>query len=339
MGSVVCDMMMPQKDGLQVCRELRERTATRNLPVLLLTARADEETKLNSLKAGASDFLSKPFSTTELHVRLKNLVDSHLFQKKLAEQNKILEATLEQLKETETQLVQSEKLAALGRLSAGIIHEINNPLNYARTALHLLRGMSDSMTEQNRAQFTDILRDIEEGVNRVKDIVSDLRTFTHPNLGAMSTVELSQVIESSARFLSHELKQGVKLDRQAPAGLKVHGNPSQLIQVLINLMQNAIDGVRRKKFPPGEQPTIRIIGEGQPGRTMVTVWDNGEGIAPEHLDKVFDPFFTTKDVGQGMGLGLSICYRIMQEHGGEIKVRSEKDKYCEFQLEFPDHPE
>src|SRR5437667_4012052 len=123
---ILLDMMMPEKDGLQACREIRERTSTQNIPIILLTARADEETKLASLSAGANDFLSKPFSTTELHVRVKNLIESHQLQRKLARQNQVLESTIDQLKETEVQLVQAEKLASLGRMSAGIIHEINN---------------------------------------------------------------------------------------------------------------------------------------------------------------------------------------------------------------------
>src|SRR6185503_334540 len=158
---ILLDMMMPQKDGLQACRELRQRTPTQNIPIILLTARADEETKLASLSAGASDFLAKPFSTTELHVRIKNLVESFHYQRKLAKQNQILESTIEQLKETETQLVQTEKLASLGRMSAGIIHEINNPLNFATTGLYTLRKKGKLLGEEQQAEFTEVLQDVE----------------------------------------------------------------------------------------------------------------------------------------------------------------------------------
>src|SRR5947209_9183815 len=101
---ILLDMMMPEKDGLQACRELRERSTTQSTPVILLTARADEETKLAALSAGANDFLSKPFSTTELHVRIKNLVESHHYQMKVSKQNQVLAETIDQLKETETML-------------------------------------------------------------------------------------------------------------------------------------------------------------------------------------------------------------------------------------------
>src|SRR5436190_23247167 len=118
-------MMMPEKDGIQAAREIRAAPATQNVPIVLITAHVDEETKLNALRAGASDFLPKPFSTTELHVRVKNLLDAHEFQRMLAVQNTKLAETIELLKATETQLVQSETVAPLGRLSPGSIHEIN----------------------------------------------------------------------------------------------------------------------------------------------------------------------------------------------------------------------
>ena len=131
--------------------------------------------------AGASDFLPKPFSTTELHVRIKNLVESHQYQRKLSKQNQALESTIEQLKETEMQLVQSEKLASLGRMSAGIIHEINNPLNFATTGFSRCATKASSSRPEQQEEYAEILQDVEEGIKRVKTIVSDLRMFTHPD--------------------------------------------------------------------------------------------------------------------------------------------------------------
>src|SRR5205814_4807764 len=194
----------------QAGREIRERTTTQSIPVVLLTARADEETKLAALSAGASDFLAKPFSTTELHVRIKNLVESHQYQQKVSKQNQVLESTIEQLKETETQLVQTEKLASLGRMSAGIIHEINNPLNFATTGLFTLRNKGKHIAPEQREEYDDILKDIEDGVNRVKNIVSDLRMFTHPETESRDQVHLTEVLAASLRFLSNEWKGKVQ---------------------------------------------------------------------------------------------------------------------------------
>jgi C4-dicarboxylate-specific signal transduction histidine kinase len=331
---ILCDMMMPEKDGLEVCRDLRQRTSTIGIPILMLTARADEETKMAVLSAGANDFVAKPFSTTELIVRLKNLADAHHLQQELARKNQILEATLEQLKETEAQLVHSEKLASLGRMSAGIIHEINNPLNFAKTGLFTLKQMAQALSEHEKVEFVDVLRDMEGGINRIIHIVSDLRTFTRGDVTAFETVPVSKVVDSALRFLSHEWREKVQIQKHIPEGQTLWANCNQATQVLVNLLQNALDSLKSKDFA-GEKPAICLRGEELDGESVVTVRDNGEGILPENLSKIFDPFFTTKDVGAGLGLGLSICYRIMQQHRGRIDVRSEPGQYCEFRLSFP----
>jgi signal transduction histidine kinase len=331
---ILLDMMMPEKDGLQACHEIRERTSTQSIPVVLLTARADEETKMAALSAGASDFLAKPFSTTELHVRIKNLVESHQYQGRLSKQKQVLESTIEQLKETETQLVQTEKLASLGRMSAGIIHEINNPLNFATTGLFTLRNKGKYLEPEQREEYDEILKDVEDGISRVKNIVSDLRMFTHPETESRDQVEIEEVLGASLRFLSNEWKNKVQIVRNLPEHQSVWANKNKLIHVMTNLLQNSLDALRNKAFT-GEEPTIWIEGRTESGKSLIIVRDNGTGIAQEHLDKIFDPFYTTKDVGAGMGLGLSICYRIVQDCDGRIQVRTEPGKFCEFTLEFP----
>jgi signal transduction histidine kinase len=332
---ILLDMMMPEKDGLQACRELREHTSTQSIPIILLTARADEETKLAALGAGASDFLPKPFSTTELHVRIKNLVESHQYQTRLSKQNQALESAIEQLKETESQLVQSEKLASLGRMSAGIIHEINNPLNFATTGLFTLRNKGKYLAAEQQAEYTEILKDVEEGINRVKTIVSDLRMFTHPETESRDQVEVSEALSSALRFLSNEWKDRVQIEQTLVPHQEVWANKNKLIHVFTNLLQNSFDALKTKSFNNGEKPAVWIEGRVTDGRSIVRVRDNGPGIDAQHLDKIFDPFFTTKDVGEGMGLGLSICYRIIHECDGRISVKTESGKYCEFTLEFP----
>jgi len=331
---ILLDMMMPEKDGLQACKEIRGRTPTASIPIILLTARADEETKLAALAAGASDFLPKPFSTTELHVRIKNLVESHQYQRKLSKQNQVLESTIEQLKETETQLVQTEKLASLGRLSAGIIHEINNPLNFATTGLFTLRNKGKYLAPEQQEEYAEVLKDVEDGIKRVKNIVSDLRTFSHPETESRDQVEVAEVVGSALRFVSNEWKDRVEIKQQLPEHLTVWANKNKLIQVMVNLLQNSLDALKTKTFG-NEKPTISIEGRVEKERSLLIINDNGPGISPEHLDKIFDPFFTTKDVGEGMGLGLSICYRIVEECEGRISVKTEAGKFCEFTLEFP----
>jgi len=332
---ILLDMMMPEMDGLEVCQALRKRPATMKIPVILLTARADEETKFEALQMGANDFLAKPFSSTELQARIKNLIESHHYQRKLSKQNVALTTAIEQIKETESQLVQSEKLASLGRLSAGIIHEINNPLNFTMTGLFALRNKGRHLPPEQRAEYEDILNDIEEGLKRVRNIVSDLRTFTHPGGGTGEPVDVAEIVGASLRFLAGEWKNVVHIEQNLPPNQLVWANRNKLIHVLVNLVQNSIDALAEKKFEDGARATIWIESRAENGRGLIIVRDNGMGIEQKTLDKIFDPFFTTKEVGKGMGLGLSICYRIVQGYGGKISVKSERGKYCEFTLDFP----
>jgi len=290
---------------------------------------------LAALSAGASDFLAKPFSTTELHVRIKNLVESHEYQRKVSKQNQVLESTIEQLKETESQLVQTEKLASLGRMSAGIIHEINNPLNFATTGLYTLRNKGKYLAPEQQEEYAEVLKDVEEGIKRVKTIVSDLRMFTHPETESRDQVEVAEVLGSALRFLAAEWKDRVEITQTMDPHQTVWANKNKMIHVFTNLLQNSLDAMRSKPFNNGEKPAIRIEGKIDNGRSIVRIRDNGPGIDNKHLDKIFDPFFTTKDVGEGMGLGLSIVYRIVQECDGRISVKTEVGKFCEFTLEFP----
>lgn len=331
---ILLDMMMPEKDGLQACKEIREKTSTHSIPIVLLTARADEETKLAALQAGASDFLAKPFSTTELHVRIKNLVESHEYQRKVSKQKSALESTLDQLKDTETQLVQSEKLASLGRMSAGIIHEINNPLNFATTGVYALKNKAKYLAPEQQEEYVDILKDVEEGISRVKNIVTDLRMFSHPETESREPVAVAEVVGSALRFLSGEWRDKIHIAQNLPADQTIWANKNRLIHVVLNLLQNSLHALRSKQFVD-ETPTVWIEGQIGKGFSRLIIRDNGPGIKDKDKDKIFDPFFTTKDVGDGMGLGLSICYRIVQDYEGRISVRTEAGKFCEFTLEFP----
>src|SRR5208282_745439 len=265
---ILLDMMMPEMDGLAVCRELRKREETAAVPIILLTARADEETKFNALELGANDFLAKPFSSTELHARIKNLVESYDSRRKLSRQNQALSTTIDQLKETELQLVQSEKLASLGRMSAGIIHEINNPLNFATTGLFALRNKCKHLTPEERQEYEEILGDIEEGMKRVRNIVSDLRMFTHPEPGPAELVDVAEAVNTSLRFLAGEWKDKVEVELKVIPGQIVLASRNKLIHVLVNLLQNSLDAMREKKFE-NERPAITIQGRTEDDRSFI----------------------------------------------------------------------
>ncbi len=247
---------------------------------------------------------------------------------------KELEEAICKLREAEAQLVHQEKMASLGVMSAGIIHEINNPLNFAATGLFTLRKKAKHIASEQKAAYEEVLTDIEEGIDRVKTIVSDLRMFTHPDTESVDDVDVSEVVTSTLRFLASELKENVQVEQLLTPGLTVRANKNKLIHVLTNLVQNSVDALRRKSSN-GELAAIRIESRVASDRVELLVRDNGPGIAPENQPKIFDPFFTTKEVGEGMGLGLSICYRLMQEFGGDLKVDSQPGQYCQFSLIFP----
>ena len=270
---------------------------------------------------------------TYFHSRVR--VSEFVSRCELDQSRKALEASLQQLKENEMQLVQSEKLASLGRMSAGIIHEINNPLNFAKTGLFTLRKKGKYLVPEQQGEYTEIITDVAEGIDRVQAIVSDLRMFTHPNTEQLDPVPVTEVITPALRFLSNEWKDSVQIEQRLAEHQTIWANKNKLIQVLVNLLQNSLDALKMKSFTNGEKPTIEIDGRVENGQSILAVRDNGTGIDAKHLDKIFDPFFTTKEVGEGMGLGLSICYSIVQEYGGKISVKTESGKFCEFTLEFP----
>jgi C4-dicarboxylate-specific signal transduction histidine kinase len=178
------------------------------------------------------------------------------------------------------------------------------------------------------------LKDVEDGIKRVKGIVSDLRMFTHPETESRDQVELVEVVAAALRLLANEWKDKVRIEQQLAGHQSVWANRNKLIHVVVNLLQNSLDALKEKSFGT-EQPTIWIEARDEPGRSVLVIRDNGVGINSEHLDKVFDPFFTTKEVGEGMGLGLAICHRIVRDCEGRISVRTERGKFCEFTLEFP----
>jgi two-component system sensor histidine kinase PhcS len=264
-------------------------------------------------------------------VRIREFVS----RSELDKSRKALEASLQQLKENEMQLVQSEKLASLGRMSAGIIHEINNPLNFASTGLFTLRKKGKHLAPEQQADYAEVLTDVEDGLKRVQAIVSDLRMFTHPSTEQIDPVPVAEIVTPALRFLSNEWRDTVEIEQKFAERQTILANKNRVIQVIVNLLQNSLDALKAKSFPAGEKPVIWIEGRVANGHSILSIRDNGTGIDPKHLDKIFDPFFTTKDVGEGMGLGLSICYSIMQEYGGKISAKTEPGIFCEFTLEFP----
>ncbi|HAL36946.1 MAG TPA: two-component sensor histidine kinase [Polaromonas sp.] len=250
-------------------------------------------------------------------------------QEQVAAQNDALQKTNTALAEVKGQLIQREKMAALGTLSAGLLHEVNNPVNYSLMAINM--ALTDPAAAQS-AELKESLTDAHEGMQRVQNIVSDLKTFAYqkPGVDSQRMFLLEKAIQSALRLTSFDLK-GIEVDLALPQDTHVMGDEPAIIGVLINLLSNAAQALHRAGR---EQPRISLRGEHRGGRLWLAVRDNGTGIAPENIGRVLEPFFTTRDVGAGLGLGLSVSYGIIQRHGGLLSVTSEFGAWTEFSFDL-----
>lgn len=254
-----------------------------------------------------------------------------LLKEELAEKNEQLEAINHSLTEIKGQLLQQEKMVAIGTLSAGLLHEINNPVNFCLMAIAVAQ---EDTTAKASPMLLECLADAKEGMQRVQHIVSDLKTFAYrsPEKGETDTPFLvEKAIDSAIRLTSHELR-GVEVNRQLPPDTLVRGDEAAIIGVLINLLSNAALAMHKAQR---ENPRIDVSAEWQNGRLFVVVTDNGPGIAEKNLSRVFEPFFTTREVGKGLGLGLSISYSVIQHHGGTLSVASQEGAWARFTFDLP----
>lgn len=333
---ILSDIRMPVKTGFELCRDLRATLETQDIPIVMLTATDDRSMKLDCLRAGATDFLSKPCTAAELVLRVRNLTKMHRQQQELSAQKQRLEQALSELQKKDELLVRQERLAALGRMSAGLIHEINNPLNYALQGIHLLKGQIPSLPTESAAEFSEVLQDINDGVHRVTQIVADLRGFaSSPKSRDRQPTPLLALMDSVLKYLSHTGKQGSETRIEIPPALFILADRNQMIQVLTNLIKNAMDAMESKTYADDESPRLIIRATLENGCVHLKLRDNGIGMSPEVREHIFEPFFTTKEVGEGMGLGLSICHSILSEHGALVDVQSSLGEFTEFTLVFP----
>lgn len=267
-----------------------------------------------------------------------------------------------QLKETQAYLVQSEKMASIGQLAAGVAHEINNPIGYINSNLASLRNYIDNLlalvaiyetaeaTNSDAEQLSqiqtfkqkidieflktdvlDLLEESQEGTSRVKQIVQNLKDFSH--LGSdddWQWADLHVGLETTLNIVNNEIKYKAKVVKEFGDLPEVKCLPQQLNQVFMNLLVNAAHAIENEGII-----TLRTGTEND--QVWVEISDTGKGIAPEHMSKIFDPFFTTKPVGKGTGLGLSISYSIIQRHQGEIQLNSQLGQRTTFRIVLPIH--
>lgn len=329
---IISDVMMPGMSGPQMVEEMRQHPQLNRVPVVMLTARAEDDLRVKLLRAGAQDYLVKPFSAEELISRVDNLIKVKRFQERL-------EVAYADLKAAQVQLVQAAKMASLGQLVAGIAHEINNPLAYAASNISSVTGWVEQVSPHvvdalppellNRwERVQDRLASSAEGIERVKGLVLKLRTFSRLDEGEFKTVEVPESIESVLAFLEHRLEGRIVVRRDYGPLTTLGCFPGGLNQVLMNLVSNSIDAIEG-------DGTITVSTRHDEANFYISVRDTGSGLPDGVKEKMFEPFFTTKPVGVGTGLGLSISFGIMGAHRGRILAENRPEGGCEMVLEIP----
>ncbi len=241
------------------------------------------------------------------------------------ESNKTKEM-LRNLRQTQTQLVHSEKMASLGTMLAGISHEINNPLNFLKGSMG---GLKDELKEANVDISTKrYFMIMDEGIERISSIVKSLNHFNYHKPDFDQECSIPLIFDNCLNILNHELKKGIVIKKDFAPDSLVKGNSGQLHQVFLNLIANSIQAMP-------SSGTIVLRTKSRNGDIHAFVEDDGVGIAPEKQYQIFDPFFTTKDPGKGTGLGLAIAYQIVKDHGGEITMASQEGFGTSFRLKLP----
>jgi len=269
-------------------------------------------------------------------------------------QKEKVESTLSELKSTQTQLIHQEKMASLGELTAGIAHEIQNPLNFVNNFSEVNKEMIDEVTEEidkgNITEVKNILNDIkdnEEKINhhgkRADSIVKGMLQHSRQTKGVKEPTDINALCDEYLRLSYHGLRAkdkgfnaDFKTDFDQSIG-KINIVSQDIGRVLLNLFNNAFYAVNEKKklLANGYQPIAKVATRKLNDKVEIKVADNGNGIPQNIIDKIFQPFFTTKPTGEGTGLGLSMSYDIIKAHGGEIKVKTEKEEGTEFIIQLP----
>jgi signal transduction histidine kinase len=306
-------------------------------PVVAAAGEGDEVGRLSfafeEMRRALNDKLR---SSTEINLSLEAEVTRRTAE--LERRNSELNEALEQLQRAQDELVRAEKMASMGRLVAGIAHEINNPVNAVVNTVGPLEQTLEELAQPNSAAATDVkemIRVIQRGARRTKEIVQALHNYSRGDDDRLLDLDLHKSIDETLDLLRHQLKAGIAVERNYGSVGRVRGR-SALNQVFMNLLTNAAQAL---SSPSVMQPTIRIqTSRSQTDgidRVEIIVADNGPGIPADVLPRIFDPFFTTKDVGEGSGLGLSIVHGIVERHGGNISVSSEVGVGTRFVVTLP----
>ena len=334
--------------------------------ILLSFALADRIKTLNKEKEISQAQMLQVLRENEQIIKDQNILLEKKVEQRtsaLTKSNNELSTTLSELKQTQSQLVNAEKMASLGQLTAGIAHEINNPINFVVSNVKPLRRDIEDiyelvqkydtifLTEESKIkiieefkkeidydylkeEIANLLKGIEEGAFRTSEIVKGLRVFSRLDETDLKKINIIEGLESTLVLLNSEIFGSINLERHYADLPQIECYPGKMNQVFMNILNNAIYAIKDRKERE-EKGTLTITTSCDQEYIKISIKDNGIGMTEEIKNKVFDPFFTTKDVGKGTGLGMSITFSIISDHKGSIEVNSEYGKGTEFIITLP----
>ncbi|MGC1306587.1 MAG: response regulator [Phormidesmis sp.] len=376
---ILLDIQMPEMDGFETCRQIKANPDTANIPVIFITALSDAESIVKGFSLGAVDYITKPFRETELLARVRTQLNLYLLTEKLEEQvvNRTaeLKTVIEKLEQSQLQTVQSEKMAALGNLVAGVAHEINNPVGFlngsirnaqnyvqdlqGQLALYRQHHPNAAVPVQENAEEIDLdfvcedlpklLDSMKGATDRIKAISTSLRTFSRADTEHKVSAQVQEGLDSTLLILKYRLnanenRPAIKVTKDYGELPAIECFPGQLNQVFMNLLANAIDvfdeATEQASFAELEDKpqTITVKTTVRPALKAIeiSIQDNGKGMPDAVKKRIFDRLFTTKGVGKGTGLGLAIAHQIVTEkHGGQLTVESAPGQGTTFVIQLP----
>jgi len=369
---ILLDILMPEISGIEVLREIRSCLEYKDVQILMFTSMTDDESFRSCFDFGADDYLKKPIQQTEFKARISaasntrnNLLELHELYEKAKSQNIELKDVNAQLQDMQFFLIQSEKLAAIGELAAGVAHEINNPIAYVGSNLETISNylfkirdfiklMYESVNPADESLYSlmqesykknklgfimedidSLIHDSKDGIQKVAEIVRSLRNFAHTGLeNEMNCCALGEILNQVLLIVRNEAKYVVDVNVSSSEIPDVYCNRSQIGQVFLNIIINAIQAIKQQKRADLGHVYIKVYKDQE--YACINIKDDGPGIPKENLSKIFNPFFTTKEVGQGTGLGLSISYDIVvKKHNGIFNVVSTIGEGSEFIVKLP----